>query len=149
VTKLFISNLNQRDGSCLPPRGVTCVTFPNILNLIRSLPSVYNKLKNDLRLPLTNTVKELEEILDFGLQTDKIDHFINLDCSGSTKTKKHDGCLDSAMRIDSFNSCERLETFGSVRMKAQNEKCSHKNWKMRKSRLNSVWLVKRKLLKRL
>ena len=28
----------------------------------------YNKLKNDLRLPLTNTVKELEEILDFGIQ---------------------------------------------------------------------------------
>ena len=28
----------------------------------------YNKLKNDLRLPLTNTVKELEENLDFGIQ---------------------------------------------------------------------------------
>ena len=28
----------------------------------------YNKLKNDLRLSLTNTVKELEENLDFGIQ---------------------------------------------------------------------------------
>jgi hypothetical protein len=25
-----------------------------------------------------------------------------------------------AMRIDSFNSCERLETFGPVRMEARN-----------------------------
>jgi hypothetical protein len=29
---------------------------------------LYNKLKNDLRLPLASTVKELEEILHFGIQ---------------------------------------------------------------------------------
>ena len=50
------------------PRGVTCVNL-NFLQIWTDLSHRYfNKLKNDLRLPLTNTVKELEENLDFGIQ---------------------------------------------------------------------------------
>jgi hypothetical protein len=36
---------------------------------------VYNKLKNDLRLPLASSVKELESILQTDYKTDKSRYF--------------------------------------------------------------------------
>ena len=57
---------------------------------------------------LTSLVKELEAILQKLINLDKIQN----------ENETNDGLL--AMRIDSFNSCERLETFGSVQMKARN-----------------------------
>ena len=62
-----VIQLYQRGGK---PRGVTCVDSNNQIFQIWTDPyhRYYNKLKNDLRLPLTNTVKELEENLDFGIQ---------------------------------------------------------------------------------
>ena len=57
---------------------------------------------------LTSSVKELGAILQKLINLDKIQN----------ENETNDGLL--AMRIDSFNSSERLETFGSVRMKARN-----------------------------
>ncbi len=49
--QLFISNFNQRDGSCLPPRGVTFYHRH------------FYKFKTGVRLPLTSQINELEQIL--------------------------------------------------------------------------------------
>ena len=62
-------------------------------------------------MPLASSVKELGAILQKlikNVNLDKIQH----------KTLPME--LRLAMRINSFNSCKRLETFGSVRMKARN-----------------------------
>ncbi len=50
------------------PRGVTCVDLKFLQIWTDLYHRYYNKLKNDLRWSLTNTVKELEENLDFGIQ---------------------------------------------------------------------------------
>ncbi len=55
-------------------------------------------------MPLTSQIKELGAILQKLINLDKIQN----------ENETNDGLL--AMRIDSFNSYERLETFGSVRM---------------------------------
>ena len=60
---------------------------------------------------LTSSVKELEAILQKLIKFEP--GLIQIDYNN-----EHLALM--AMRIDSFNSCERLETFGSVRMKARN-----------------------------
>ena len=76
-------------------------------------------------MPLTNTVKELEENLDFGIQK-----LINLDKIQNKKTKNtmvgDDGDAD-ALGPGVFGV-----GLGATTRNKRNEMCSHKNLKMRK-----------------
>ncbi len=81
---------------------------------------VYNKLKNDLRLPLASSVKELEQILQNWLN-------LNLEMLPGRKWDKWDktrwfgvdGDADNFLR--SVGSVQRRKRFGN------DSKCSHKN----------------------
>jgi len=97
---------------------------------------ISNQFKTGVRMRLTSSVKELEAILQ---KLIKFEPGLNPERNW----------LWLAMRIDSFNSCERLETFGPVRMEARNGNnfvlSRTGNEKKKESRLNSVKLVKRKI----
>ncbi len=137
VTKLFISNSNQRDGSCLPPRGVTCVKYLKSESE-QIFTIVILQFKTSVRLPLTSSVKELEEIYTFGIKNWLN---VNLDKSRSTTTKNI-GVSKPAMRIPTSTTQTRRRGSGLCTGFGRDENFrSHDlESKEKKAVLNSVWL---------
>ena len=95
---------------------------------------LYNKLKNGLRLPLTSQIKELEEILDFGIQ--KLNKFEPGLIQTNDNEKHETASLAMRMPSDLWSS-----GLGSVQRR--NENVLTRTRKMRKESRFSLCLVKR------
>ncbi len=103
--------LYQRGGK---PRGVTCVDLNSKSELIFTI--VYNKLKNDLRLPLASSVKELESF--FKKKLIKSRYFYEPGLNPDRKNETNDGLASKlAMRMASFYSDESLDVWALYQQK--------------------------------
>jgi hypothetical protein len=105
---------------------------------------VYNKLKNDLRLPLASSVKELESILQTDYKTDKSRYFYEPGLNPDRKIRqKNDGLASNwrcGWRPSTLTSCWTCGLGAATETETKQVLTRTRTNKVKKAVLVSVWL---------